>query len=324
MNILVVGAGIIGTIYGWVLSEGQDSVTHFVRPGKSGPIASGIPLDILDKRRGHPRRFVGLYPIRTVESVPSGGFDFVIVPTKPYQLEAALAQLAPQQTKACFLLLTQNWRGTTEIDRTLSGPPYLYGDAKAGGTFRGTTLVGALLPKLDLGVVHNEHSTALDLAASAFERAGIQITRHADILEYIWVQYAINAGLWPALVRAGSLDGLLRNRELGDRSLQAVKECLEVVVARGVDLGAYPDTRMFYNPSPIVRRLAGYAITLMFRFNEVVRRSSAHALGDPKEIVTAYFDLLDTGKDLGIAMPVMKSFEEEVRDFAAAAKIAVT
>jgi ketopantoate reductase len=315
MNILIVGAGIIGSIYGWALSEAGNPVTHFVRPGKAAALSSGMPIDILDKRRHHPKRFVGLYQIRTIEAVPAGGFDIVIVPTKPYQLGAALAQVSPQLPSASYLLLTQNWHGTTEIDRILASSSYLYGDAKAGGIFRGDTLVGALFPTLDIGLIHDKHSSALDLIASAFESADIQAIRQDNILQYIWVQYAINAGLWPALIRAGSLDRLLRNHQLGDQSLQAVKECLDVVTARGVGLRKYPDTRMFYNPTPIMRRVAGYAITMMFRFNEAVRRASAHALGDPQEIAAAYFDLLSTGRELGIPMPVMSSYEAEVRRF---------
>lgn len=321
MNILIVGAGIIGSIYGWALSGAGNSVTHLVRRGKADALASGLWIDILDKRRRHPKHFVGLYPIRTTEAVPRGGVEIVIVPTKPYQLHAALAQVSPQLPSACYLLLTQNWHGTEEVDRILGSSAYLYADAKAGGIFRQSTLVGVLFPTLDLGLVHPEHLRALDATASILNSSGIRAIRHDNILHYIWVQYAINAGLWPALIRAGSLDRLLRDRQLGDKSLQAVKECLDVVAARGGDLAKVPDTRMFYNPSPIKRRLAGYAITIMFRFNEGARRASAHALGDPREIELAYCDVLRTGRELGLPMPVMSSFETEVRRFAGAAKV---
>jgi 2-dehydropantoate 2-reductase len=35
MKILIVGAGIIGSIYGWALANVGHSVTHFVRRGKA-------------------------------------------------------------------------------------------------------------------------------------------------------------------------------------------------------------------------------------------------------------------------------------------------
>jgi hypothetical protein len=34
-----------------------------------------------------------------------------------------------------FLLLTQNWRGKADIDPILPRARYVYGDAKAGGSF---------------------------------------------------------------------------------------------------------------------------------------------------------------------------------------------
>lgn len=96
---------------------------------------------------------------------------------------------------------------------------------------------------------------------------------------------------WPqvGLVRAGTFAALLCDRRTGDLSLQAVRECLDVVARRGVDIKKYPETRMFYQTSPLVRQMAGLFITLMFRFDQSVQRTSAHALADPLEIKTAYY-----------------------------------
>jgi 2-dehydropantoate 2-reductase len=287
-----------------------------VRKGKAAQFANGMKIDMLENRRGK-KNFIGKYAIKVTETLmPSDGFDAVIVPTKPYQLVEALRQIVPLIGNADYLLLTQNWNGTAEIGAVLPQSRYIYGDAHAGGVFKDGLLVGVIMNDIVLGQVDGKQDAILEKFVALFENIQMKAVIPENILHYIWVQYAINAGLWPALIRATSLDRLLRNRKLGDQSLQAVKECLDVVAARGVDLRKYPDTRMFYNPSPIMRCVAGYAITLMFRFNEAVRRASAHALGDPREIVAAYFDLLSTGRELGIPMPVMNSYEAEVRHFA--------
>jgi len=39
-----------------------------------------------------------------------------------------------------------------------------------------------------------------------FEAADIPVYVQAEMLHYLWVQYAITGGLWPALVRAGALN----------------------------------------------------------------------------------------------------------------------
>jgi 2-dehydropantoate 2-reductase len=317
MKILIVGAGIIGTIYGWALSKANHDITHFVRPGKSSRLKKGVKIDLLDGRKSQQKHFIGLYEISITENIsPSDGFELVIVPTKPYQLEAALQQIVPIAGEADFLLLTQNWSGTESIDAILPPSRYLYGDAKAGGAFKDETLQSALFPSIDLGQTNSMHDDILNKVAALFEGAGIKPTLQENILHYIWLQYAINAGLWPALVRIGSLENLLRNHRAGDLSLQAVRECVDVVARRGVNLNKYPEIRMFYQKSFIIRQIAGLIITLMFRFNKSIQRTSAHALGDPIEIKTAYYDLINTGKELAVPMPVTSSFEDDIIRFA--------
>jgi hypothetical protein len=62
--------------------------------------------------------------------------------------------------------------------------------------------------------------------------------------------------------------------------------------------------------------IAGLAVKFMFRFNKVVRRGSFHALGDAEEVQVFFYDLMNTGRELGVAMPAMRSFEPDIRRFA--------
>lgn len=49
MRVLVIGVGIIGTIYGWVLAEGGHHVVHLVRSGRADAFPDGLPLDVFDR-----------------------------------------------------------------------------------------------------------------------------------------------------------------------------------------------------------------------------------------------------------------------------------
>ena len=90
-----------------------------------------------------------------------------------------------------------------------------------------------------------------------------------------------------------------------------------MVAARGVDLRRQPEAKLFLRTSSALgRAVAGLAMRALFRFNKAVVRTSAHALADPREIATAYADLVTSGRELGVAMPVMASFEEDIRAFA--------
>jgi hypothetical protein len=53
----------------------------------------------------------------------------------------------------------------------------------------------------------------------------------------------------------------------------------------------------------------------MFRHDEYTP-CSAYALGDPVEVKTFYDDLIRTGHDLSVSMPVMESYSKVITRFA--------
>jgi ketopantoate reductase len=76
-------------------------------------------------------------------------FELVIVPVKHYALLQTLKEIVPRIGAAEFLLLTQNWGDTEEIDSILPRPRYIYSAAKAGRTLPGHPR--AALKAIDIG-----------------------------------------------------------------------------------------------------------------------------------------------------------------------------
>lgn len=316
MRVLVVGTGIIGTIYGWALNESGHHVAHLVRAGRAAALRNGLEVDLFDRRRSRRRNFRGLYKLTVVEALASADtFDLIVVPTKHYALAPTLAEIAPQADTADFLLLTQNWRGTNDIDPILPRARYVYGDAKAGGTFAQGALVGAL-KAIDIGPPEGGPSALARKCESLFASSGIQTQLHSDMLHYLWIQYAITGALWAALIQAGSLEAILNAPDAAPAALRAVRECLEVVRQRGVDLSLYPETGPFLSNSTLRRRINIWMTRWLFRHDEYTKRCSGHAFGDPVEVRTFYDDLITTGRQLGVPMPVTASYAEAVERFA--------
>ncbi|MFN8381428.1 MAG: 2-dehydropantoate 2-reductase N-terminal domain-containing protein [Anaerolineales bacterium] len=317
MKVLIVGAGIIGSVFGWALTEGGHDVTHFVRRGKAAQFVNGMPVDMLENRKGK-KNFIGKYNIKVTETLaPSDEYELVIVPTKPYQVMDVLKQIVPLTGNADYLLLTQNWNGTAEIDAVLPQSRYIYGDAHAGGIFKDGLLIGVIMNDIVLGQVNGKQDAILKKFVALFEGIQMKVVLPENILHYIWVQYAINAGLWTGLVRVGDLQKLLGDKINGPLSLLSVKECLDVAAKRGIDLKKYPESKMYMNTgSKIGAMIAGMMVRMMFKFNQSVQRASAHGLGDPTEIKEAFDSLLKTGSELGVEMPVTKSFQLDMDKFA--------
>ena len=319
MRVLVVGAGIVGTIYGWALTESGHHVVHLVRSGRAAALSNGVAIDLFDKRKGRKRTFRGLYKLRATEVLTlANSFELIVVPTKHYALAQTLGEIVPQAGPADFLLLTQNWRGMTEIDAILPRSRYLYGDAKAGGTFSGGRLI-ATLSAIDIGPPEGKPSALAQTVAGLFASADIKTSLHADMQHYLWIQYAITGALWAALIHAGSFDTILTDHDARNVGFMAVRECLEVVKQRGVVLSQYPEAAPILTNSALRKRIYGWVMAWMFRHDEYTKRCSAHAFGDPIEVTTFYEDLVATGHDLGVSMPVMGSYAGAITQFAASA-----
>ena len=316
MRVLVIGAGIIGSIYGWALSEAGHHVMHLVRSGRAAALRDGLPLDMFDRRKGHKRNSRSLYRLNAVETLsPTDTFELVIVPVKHYALVETIKEIVPRAGSAEFLLLTQNWRGTNDIDPILPRARYVYGDAKAGGSFSQGALVAAL-KAIDIGSPEGEPSALAKKVADLFASADMQTRLHSDMLHYLWVQYAMTAGPWAALVHAGTFAAMLNERDATSAALKAGYECLQVVRRRGVDLSRHPETSPFLTNSALRGRINVWFMRRMFRHDEYTKRCSAHAFGDPVEVRTFYDDLIGSGHELGVPMPVMESYGEAIRRFA--------
>ena len=101
MRVLVVGAGIIGSIYGWALAESGHHIVHLVRSGKASALRDGLTLDMLDRRKGHKRNSRGLYRLNAVETLsPTDTFELVIVPVKHHALVETLKEIVPRAGSA--------------------------------------------------------------------------------------------------------------------------------------------------------------------------------------------------------------------------------
>jgi len=285
--------------------------------GRVGPPHyATVAVDVFDRRKGHKRKYRGLYKLGAVETLsPADAFELIVVPTKHYALAQTLEQIAPQAGDANFLLLTQNWRGTRKFDSILPRYRYVYGDAKAGGAFSEGTLFAAL-SAIDIGPPEGEPTPLAKKAAALFAGTGMQAPLHSDMLHYLWIQYAITGGLWAALVHAGSMEAILNDRASASAAFLAARECLEVVKARGVEPSKYRESAPFLTNSALRKRIYTWLMGWAFRHDEFMQRCSAHSFGDPVEVKTFYDDLIAAGRELGVSMPVMQSYAESIRRFA--------
>ena len=315
MKVLIVGRGVVGTIYGWALSMVGIDVTHVVR--KEG-LPSTDTLDLLDLRPGYRKNTRVTYAPKTVGQIsPSDGFDLVIVATRHYQAAGAIRQYLPGAPRATFLLFTANWDGTAEIDSLLPRSSILWGySASSGGPDAQGILIATVAPSVRFGMLEGSDPEKFKAVTELFQRAGFTLDIKPNIIEWLWVHHAVNAGGIGIALWAGGIAEATRSFKTVRLGALAIREALDVVAARGVDLKDFPDAKSVLN---MPAWLAGLAAIYAIRFTEKGRRllKGSHFAYSPEEMKRYYFDVLNTGENLGVAMPRLSALREKIEGYTA-------
>jgi len=307
LNILVFGAGVIGTIYAWQLSEAGQNVSLLVRPGRKQRLEStGISILCLDTRAKKAQHLQTTYHPHLVEDFsPVDGYELVLVCVKRNQLHEVLPSLAQQSGNADILFLQNNWSGRAEIERSLPLSRYLLGFPSAGGGRDQQGIQCALGPGTRLGEVDGQITPRLNKIAEVMRQAGFQPKRTRHIIPWLWTHYAEIAAIVGGLCQAGSFQAFASSSPILKETLLGVREGLAVCRARGIRLWHLPKTLLFFLPAfilvPVMKR--------SFR-TEVARLVyEGHAAHAADEMRIMYGEVLKEGERLGVAMPHFRGLQ---------------
>ncbi len=308
MKILMFGAGVIGTIYGYVLAQAGNDVTHYVRPGKKAAFENGICLHLLDGRAHPPKQATALYKAKIVESFSSkDDYELVIVSVRHYQLGSVLPVLENKIGDADVLIFNGNWDGFEDLDKYPPRSRYLLGFPVAGGGYNGPTLDSALLDEIRLGELDGKPTLRLECIRQVFEAAGLKVDVRLNMQHWLWVHFAINSGIIGAAFRAGGPSDLLNSIHHLRKGILAGREALEVCRARGVDVDSFEDAKSFYLPA----WLGAAAVWFMMKRDLPARKiMETHTAVDELQVI--YRDVLSTGQELNVTMPHYLSLKNYV------------
>ncbi len=315
MNVLIIGIGIIGTIYGWALQQAGIPVTHYVRPGKTERRSGEALLDLLDERQGFPRFSKIYYPWQCLETIPANeSFELVIVPTNLYQTETALRQVYPQLPEASYLVLSANWLGDSAFKAIIPEQQLVLGYPDGGGTLIGDVYWTNLGAEIHLPSSDGPNGAAIQKVTQLFAAAGIQPDYQSNMLHWLWVHNATSMPIWAAYLQHCDMELLLKDQSLLRQAFTAVRECLDLCVARGVALNNYEDTAIFKLPDSLI----GIMFKMLYYFNQSMQRDIAHAAQGFMEVQANYGQICATARELQIPLPAFtalgKVFETKSLD----------
>jgi 2-dehydropantoate 2-reductase len=302
------GTGVIGTIYGYVLAQAGNDVTHFVRAGKIKSLENGIHIQLLDGRSKNPKQEDLVYKAKLVDCFSSAdNYDLVIVSVRHYQLDSILPLLKENIGNADLLIFNGKWDGLENVDQCFPRSKYLWGYPVAGGGYNNQGLNAALLDNVILGELDGKITPRLGRIQQMFEGAGLKVDVQKNVLHWLWIHFAFNCGLIAAAFKAGGPDELLNNIPRLHDGILAGRETLSICEARGVDVKSFEDAKAFYQPA----WLGAIAFWLIMKTNRMARKIvQTHTAVD--ELQVMYRDVLRTGEEMKIPMPHYHSLRQYI------------
>jgi ketopantoate reductase len=314
MKILIYGAGIVGSTYGWQLSETGHDVTVLVKKGKKQFIEEeGIHINCTDFRGNEKQVVQTTFRPTVIEDLsPENNYEFIIVSVNNVQLKEVLPVLSKGAGNANILFFQNNWDDFDEINKCLAPEQYFFGFPFMVGGGRDENGIKSLISGLKqsqtlLGEANGETTPRLKKMAGAFRDANLKPVITNQIIPWLITHYVVAAGLSAGVMKAGgSMKTFTSDSNLLRESFISIREGLDVCRKRGVDPKKVKATAFYTFPFfisiPIAKKIfSKEVLSLMFE---------GHVGHAPDEMKKMFQDILERGEQYNINMPVLKSYRE--------------
>jgi ketopantoate reductase len=304
MKFLIIGAGAIGTIYGYLLSKSDNQVCHYVKSNKYERLKNGVKIEITDARDERNPGFIeDNYQINLKTDLKNEmDYDIILVSMKHGSLELILRAFKENNVKNTIIFFNGLWKDLDFINEYISPEQYLWGYPVAGGNmdYENNTLHGAVLDHIVLNEINNIETERLKSISATFGKASIKVETPANVIHWIWVHMAINAGVISTCLKYGSAAKFMDSLDALKEGILTIRETLKVAEARGVDLKQFAgEINSFKIPTFISTRV----MKRLFKKNTPVRQiMELH--NNPDDLIELCTDVYNSIKEYNISAPL--------------------
>ena len=232
MNIVVFGAGAIGSLFGALLSKKNnvllvgrnDHVTKITEDG----------LKISGKTTFHDH-------ISAATSVKDISFrpDLILLTVKSYDTADAVKQICPIMSDHTFLLIFQNGLDNiSHIEQHVSRNKIIAGITTHGSVFQGPgEIIHRGHGRTIIGELNGKKSQRIKDIALIMTDAGISTTISTDIIKEIWKKAIINSSINPLTAIFQCPNGYLLANPILKRIVTAIcEESTMIAQSEGIDV----------------------------------------------------------------------------------------
>ncbi|MDD6795868.1 MAG: 2-dehydropantoate 2-reductase N-terminal domain-containing protein [Clostridiaceae bacterium] len=308
MKVLIVGTGVIGTLYGKVLSE-KNEVFHYVRDYKVKALdGKKIQFDIIDERINEGEITKGIYKYNCVND--TNRYDLIIVPVSSLQVLDTLRELNEKYPNSNFLIFTLLWDEINEINKILNKSQYILGYAGGGGTFKENLLWGNIGDDVMLGALYEEQQKLLKSISNLFKQTKISVNVPKNPLHWLWTHNVGASPMGAVLTRYENIQEFLDDKMIIKLCFSAMSEGYKICEKKGVKLKEEcPESNMYEMEFEGLYK----AFRNNFLFNPVMQRYTAHAFLAAKEMKYNFLKIYNDGKVLQVDMKSLDKMYEFIK-----------
>ncbi len=207
MHILIVGAGVIGTVYGAHLGAAGHRISVLAHGERTATIAAQ-GLRVREVTSGSETRA----PAQVVTSARQPETDLVLVAVRRDQIPSVAAPLAERPSGALALFLGNNPAGRAGLPKPPTAPVAL-GFPGVGGTYAGDLVTYYPIAQQPTAIEAGDEPRLAAIASALISR-GLAVQRVADMDGWLAYHAVFVASISAALYRSGTDP----NRLAGDRA----------------------------------------------------------------------------------------------------------
>ncbi len=232
MNIVIFGAGAIGSLFGYFFSKENNVAligrkTHIYAIKQNGLII-----------KGKTRKNVKLSAFETIDEVPFIP-DLLILTVKSYDTENAIKQTVGLIDENTFVMSLQNGLDNVEkIQKYVDRKRILSCITTHGVVFcKPGVIEHTGIGKTVVGELENKNISIIEDIANMLSKSGIKTTTSHDILKDIWIKAIVNSSINPVTALFGCKNGYLLENPILEKIIEKIcVESTNIANSHGIDV----------------------------------------------------------------------------------------
>lgn len=274
MRILIIGAGVIGSLYARLLVESGCDITVYARGARLEQLAGGV-------RHRTPEGAVATNPVQVCERIdPEAAYDLALVAVRFDQAEAALAEVATADVPVIMTMINnpygyRRWAELVGKDRLMPAFPGAGGSIDDDGVMDARLVPGWIQPTT-LGELDGTRKMRLRGLVAMFTRAGIPVAVCDRMRDWQLSHLALVCPLAEAVYLAhGDHLSVAQNREALSLVARLLRRNFSVLAAKGVRITPRRLSMLTWLPESIVVALLGRVFRSQFAEWAICRHARA-------------------------------------------------